>query len=291
MSTTPPSTLDTSSPSADQPAQRLNSWKEIAAWFGRDVRTAQLWEKNECLPVHRLKHSTRASIYAHPAELDEWLRNRGDQSRSAQAPDDLNALETALEADIAPRARPSRAIYGGAVLAIVAGLAVFAYFHERSRLHPQIAAPITLAVLPFEDLSAGESGDFLADGLTEDLITDFGRAESLHVTSRRSVMQFKNSRESLSEIAKRLHVAVILEGKLAHLNGQVRITAQLLDASHDRIIWAESYTRQTNDILSLQDEVAKEIAVTATRTMQSNPNSHSLDTDPDTRMPSKLSGH
>ncbi len=55
---------------------RLNSWKEIAAYFDRDIRTVQLWEKREALPIHRHEHSTRSSVYAYPAELDTWLRTR-----------------------------------------------------------------------------------------------------------------------------------------------------------------------------------------------------------------------
>ncbi len=272
MSTIPPEAVESLQNSPDEAAQRLNSWKEIAAWFGRDVRTAQLWEKKECLPVHRHEHSTRASVYAHPAELDEWLRNR--RQESTQPSDDLNGPEAVVEAEVPVRGRSLGAVYlsGAILLCVMAVGTSFLYVHEKDAGSSRSNVPITMAVLPFEDLSSGDSEDFLVDGLTEDLITDLGRAGPLQVISRRSVMQFKNRRESLSEIARQLHATVILEGKVARQNGQVRITVQLLDASHDRIIWAQDYRRNLQDVLSLQDEVATEIALAATRTLTANSN-------------------
>lgn len=59
---------------------RLDSWKEIASYLKKDIRTVQLWEKNEGLPVHRHAHSTRASVYAYVAEIDAWQRKRQPQN-------------------------------------------------------------------------------------------------------------------------------------------------------------------------------------------------------------------
>jgi hypothetical protein len=61
--------------------QRLDSWKEIAAYLRKDIRTVQLWEKKEGLPVHRHAHAVRATVYAYPAELDEWLADRQQKKR------------------------------------------------------------------------------------------------------------------------------------------------------------------------------------------------------------------
>jgi TolB-like protein len=231
--------------------------------------------KKEGLPVHRHEHSMRASVYAYSEELDAWRKNRGQDKLGAQPSRDLNIPIAATEAETLPRPRRLHGVYllGSVILAAAAALVVFSLvIHEKNISHTPYA-PVILAVLPFENLSGGTSEGFLADGLTDDLITDFGKSGPVQVISRRSVMQFRGRRESLAEIARQLHATVILEGTTANLNGQVRITAQLMDATNDRLIWAQNYTRNTNDILSLQDDIAAQIAVAVSKilTTGSNP--------------------
>jgi TolB-like protein/tetratricopeptide (TPR) repeat protein len=135
-------------------------------------------------------------------------------------------------------------------------------------------------VLPFDDLSADDSSNLWVYGFTDDLITDLGPTEHLQVISRRSVMPFKSTHDPLSDIARKLHATLILEGTVAHQNGEAHITARLLDAAHDHQIWAGSYTRKTDDILSLQDEIAANITSAVTEKLTGSPPQFSRNTHP-----------
>jgi TolB-like protein/Tfp pilus assembly protein PilF len=119
----------------------------------------------------------------------------------------------------------------------------------------------SLAVLPLENLSGDPDQEYFSDGMTEALITELSRIKSLKVISRTSVMRFKNSKKPLPEIARKLNVAAIVEGSVLKAGDEVRITAQLIDAKDDKHLWAKSYERNLHDILSLQKEVAKSIAL------------------------------
>jgi serine/threonine-protein kinase len=122
-------------------------------------------------------------------------------------------------------------------------------------------APIrSLAVLPLANLSGDAEQEYFADGMTEALITGLSKIRALKVISRTSVMQFKNVKKPLPEIARALGVDGILEGSVQRSGGRVRITAQLIRAATDTHLWAESYERDTRDVLTLQAEVAQAIA-------------------------------
>ena len=124
------------------------------------------------------------------------------------------------------------------------------------------AAPIrSLAVLPLDDLSPGTREDYFADGMTDELITELTRIPGLRVVSRTSVMQNKGSRKSLAQIAAELNVDAIVEGSVVRSGDRVRITAQLIDARSDKHLWAQSFEGPVGDVLSLQDNVAREISL------------------------------
>jgi TolB-like protein/class 3 adenylate cyclase len=118
----------------------------------------------------------------------------------------------------------------------------------------------SIAVLPLENLSGDPEQDYFADGMTEALIADIARIRSLRVISRTSVMQYKNARKPLPEIARELDVDAIIEGSVFRAGDRVRIVAQLIQASTDHHLWSETYERSLSDILSLQREVAQAIA-------------------------------
>lgn len=128
-------------------------------------------------------------------------------------------------------------------------------------LHRANAAPIhSIAVLPFDNLSGDPSQNYLADGTTDQLITDLAQVGSLRVISRVSVMQYRNTKKTLPEIAHELNVDSIVEGSVTRSGDRVRITAQLLRADSDEHIWADNYDRNVGDILRLESDVAKAIA-------------------------------
>jgi serine/threonine protein kinase/Tfp pilus assembly protein PilF len=118
----------------------------------------------------------------------------------------------------------------------------------------------SLAVLPLDNLSGDPSQQYFADGMTDELITDLAQISGLHVISRTSAMQYKDSKKSLPQIAKELNVEGVIEGTVERVGDRVRIRAQLIDAATDRHVWAKSYERALSDILAMQDEVARGIA-------------------------------
>jgi eukaryotic-like serine/threonine-protein kinase len=118
----------------------------------------------------------------------------------------------------------------------------------------------SIAVLPLTNLSGDAKQEYFADGMTEELIAKLARIASLRVISRTSVMEYKNARKPLPQIAKELNVDAIVEGSVLQAGDRVRITAQLIHAGTDRHLWANSYERDLRDILSLQNEVASAIA-------------------------------
>jgi len=118
----------------------------------------------------------------------------------------------------------------------------------------------SLAVLPLTNLTGDPLQEYFTDGMTEELITALANVSALRVTSRTSVMRYKNSSKSLPDIAKELGVDAIIEGSVTRNGSQVKITAQLIDAAKDRHLWADSFQRELKDILALQGEVAREIA-------------------------------
>ena len=118
----------------------------------------------------------------------------------------------------------------------------------------------SIAVLPFENLSPDESNQFFADGVHEDVLANLSRIGGLRVISRTSVLEYRNPQRNLREIAQELGVAVILEGSARRDGDQVRVVAQLIDASTDEHLWAATYDRTLTDIFAVQSDIARQIA-------------------------------
>jgi TolB-like protein/Tfp pilus assembly protein PilF len=118
----------------------------------------------------------------------------------------------------------------------------------------------SLAVLPLENLSRDPEQEYFAEGLTEALIATLAKIGDLRIVPRTSAMPYKGVRKSIREIARELQVEAIVEGTVLRSGPRVRVTAQLIDASEERHLWAESYERNLSDVLSLHSEVAQAIA-------------------------------
>jgi TolB-like protein/Tfp pilus assembly protein PilF len=144
----------------------------------------------------------------------------------------------------------------------------------------------SIAVLPLANLSGDPSQEYFSDGMTEAVISELANIKALKVISRTSVMRYKNTDKLLPEIAKELNVEAIVEGSILRAGDQVRITAQLIQAAEDHHLWAKNYERDMQDVISLQREVASDIAkeihvslseqekVTLNSARQLNPEAH-----------------
>ena len=118
----------------------------------------------------------------------------------------------------------------------------------------------SIAVLPFENMSNDSAQEYFSDGITEEIITQLSQIRGLKVISRTSVMQYKDTRLSLKQVARELGVAAILEGSVRKDGDRIRITAQLIDASTDQHIWAKQYDKTPDELFDIQSEVALNIA-------------------------------
>ncbi|MGA8343441.1 MAG: winged helix-turn-helix domain-containing protein, partial [Candidatus Sulfotelmatobacter sp.] len=150
---------------------------------------------------------------------------------------------------------------------LLVGVAVLALFTvalvmkrgggARGAMQPAVNS---LAVLPLKNLSGDSSQEYFADGMTEAVIGRLSMIRGLRVISRTSVMHFKDTRMSVPEIAKTLHVDAIVEGSVIREGGRVRVTVQLIRGATDEHIWAEEYQREYRGILALEEEVARTVA-------------------------------
>ena len=118
----------------------------------------------------------------------------------------------------------------------------------------------SVAVLPFTNMSGDKEDEFFSDGVTEDIIAQLSNIGDLKVISRTSTMQYKNTTKNIREIARELNVATILEGSVRRADSQVRIVAQLIDATSDKHIWAQTYDKELTQIFAIQSDVARQIA-------------------------------
>jgi adenylate cyclase len=136
---------------------------------------------------------------------------------------------------------------------------------------PKPALPLpdkpSIAVLPFENLSGEERHERLADGITEDIITDLSRFRDLFVIARNSTEVYKDKPVDVRQVARELGVQYVLEGSLQIDGEQARITAQLINGANGNHVWAERYDRPLDNVFVVQDEVTKKIAGTLASSM------------------------
>jgi len=204
-----------------QADDRLDSWKEIASFLKRGVRTVQRWEQNEGLPVHRHHHATLGSVYAFRSEVSAWWKSRGASLEGGATRSGLQAEDTAA---------------------------------RRKRL----------LVLPFDNLSGDPAQDYLADGFTEEIITQLAllHPEELAVIARTTAMHYKSRRKPVNTIARELGLDYVLEGSIRRdgKSNEMRLIAQLIQASDQTHVWTQSYNRDLSSAFALQEEVASAIA-------------------------------
>ncbi len=131
-------------------------------------------------------------------------------------------------------------------------------------LKPGAAAPAepgpSVAVLPFQNLSADPDNEFFGDGLAEELLNVLTQIDGLRVAARTSSFSFKGKAIDIGEIGAKLHVATVLEGSVRRAGNRVRVTVQLIDVANGFQLWSERYDREMADIFDVQDEIARAIA-------------------------------
>lgn len=210
---------------------RLDSWKEIAAYLKRGVRTVRRWESQEGLPVHRHHHGKQGTVYAFANEIDAWLRGRTVEERAEQSPAALTRQQSG------------------------------ALGSERCE-NPRSDLPVVIAVLPLRNLGGDPQQERFADGLTEELISEIGHCcpKRLRVIAFTSVMPYKQSPKTVAQVGNELGSDYILEGGIHFYGRRVRLNARLIAARDQAHIWADSYEIQLPPIFSPQQQLAQQVA-------------------------------
>jgi TolB-like protein/DNA-binding winged helix-turn-helix (wHTH) protein len=235
--------------------------------FTRDELRARLWPADTFVDFDHSLHNAIARLRealgenANSPRFIETLPRRGYRFIG---PTDSPGAPQTIPSNVAPRSRFWHA-FAPAVLALVAlsaSLVAFNVGGVRSRLFakPPSTRIDSIAVLPLKNLSDDREQDYFADGMTEALITDLGKVRALRVISRTSVMRYKDTKKPLPEIARELQVDALVEGTVARSRDRLRITANLVQASPEKHLWAESYERDLRDVIALQNDVARTIA-------------------------------
>jgi Predicted integral membrane protein len=173
-------------------------------------------------------------------------------------PQPLMSAEAQRSKRSSARAAFSMALIAALAIAIATGYVLWRRFHAPA----PSAHRVMLAVLPLQNLSGDSTQDYVSDGLTEEMITQFGRMDPqrLGVIARTSAMAYKETRKTTADIGRELGVDYLLEGSVRRDASRVRVSAQLIQVKDQTHLWAQNYDRDMRDILNLQDEVARSIA-------------------------------
>ena len=257
----------------DQTNDRLDSWKEIAAYLKKEVRTVQRWEKSSGLPVRRLAHGKQGTVFAYKSELDAWWQeSQSNLNGEEENKSDTCAYFSASEiVESAPAAAPldktddkvhhdrlHRVTLLALLICLSAAIPLSVYWPQiHNKIWPTPPKMI-LAVRPFKNLSGDPTQDFVADGLTEEMITRLGQLHPDEMGVVRLSPAYASS--DLDRIGKDVHANYVLEGGVRVSGQRVAITAQLFQASDHTLVWGESYERDLQDVLRIEGEVAGAIA-------------------------------
>lgn len=227
----------------------------------------------ETLPRHgyRFIAPIEEVIVPEPARLDSPTSTSADNPVTEIVmviPQPAATSQPSVAAPIAasPKRSPLRAgrIALFTVLLAVAALSLWLLNTRFARSTSVNAIPSSsnksVVVLPFENLSGDKGQQYFTDGMTDELIAHLAKIRSLRVISRTSAMGYKGTHKTLSEIARDLNVDAVVEGTVLRSGDRVRITAELVQASSDRHLWADTYESPIGDVLTLQNQVASAIA-------------------------------
>jgi TolB-like protein len=258
----------------------LWSRKSVSSrWVRAEATQAERGKK--LMPV-MIEPCTRPIMFelTHTADMAHWKGDPDDAAWKIYAADVRRFVQKdalPAPAPVAPRSvtdsrNPSRRHVGVAVALVAAlalGTSIFwatAHRSDQPSAGPAAASAagtgsVTLAVLPFANLSSDPEQEYFSDGLTEEILNQLAQVEVLSVTARTSSFSFKGKNEDVRTISQKLGVANLLEGSIRKDRNQLRITAQLVSGKDGSHLWSQTYDRELSSVFALQEEIAKDVAI------------------------------
>jgi len=211
----------------------------------------------------------RSDVYSLACVVHEMLT--GEPPFTGATPQVILARRFAQAAPSVHGARPSVPAHVEAALARALERAPADRFATAAEFAAALSMPVTpgplsgatpdmsIAVLPFANLSPDPDNAFFADGLTDELISDLSKVSALRVISRASAMRFKGTTKDVPTISRELNTRYILDGSVRRAGNSLRITAQLIDGATDRYVWADKYAGRCDDVFDLQEQLSRTI--------------------------------
>lgn len=221
---------------------RLDSWKAIAGYLRRTERTARRWERHEGLPVHRLSHHDRSSVYAFKSELDTWRAARSAEPSFDQAD--------------SPRGsnRYLRFLLVASIVAVVTALGGYLWWRASS---PPAADVPTLAVLPFTIDSTDAEAEHLGAAVAESLVNQIAGAPDLRVRPFASSLRNNHQEEEPATIGARMGVDMIVAGQVTARGDALTIRISLVDVAPNVQMWGTSFATTYGELGPLQGRIAR----------------------------------
>jgi serine/threonine protein kinase/Tfp pilus assembly protein PilF len=244
---------------SEEVTKRLNEIVQSALAKDREERYLHVNEILIDLRRLRQKLSSEAEIEGNQTpEAGDWLTVGAGHQSGTLMDEQSGARHRSRARAIFNRLKHRRR---GALLAlgaiIVAAIALVAYF---SHSHSRAEGITSVAVLPFTNMSGNTEMEYLSDGISEGLINSLSQLPQLKVIARSSSFKFKGKEVDLQKAANALGVQVIVSGRVVRVGDQLQVSAEMVDVGSNRQLWGEQYTRESTDLLAVQEDIAREIA-------------------------------
>lgn len=275
----------------NHPGRRLDSWKEIAAYFGRDERTVRRWEKESALPVHRVPGGAKGRVFAYATELDLWLSTpQAQQSTTSELEPQVGGTPVGpiQTTEVQPEGKHWRLGTAGmlaitlvACTALAAEIWIYRKNHRfaasasapnaswvdskdlgssSSSVNSSHISPDSVAVLPFGNAGGKAATDYLSDGITESLIANLARIPEVKVRSRDSVFRFKGKDVEVRRAGGDLGVSVVVTGRVVQQGNTIEVSAEMTNVRDNTEMWGHRYSGKTSDLVKLQEQLASDVA-------------------------------
>ena len=221
----------------------LDSWKAIADYLDRDIRTCSRWEKQLGLPIHRIDdRSSRSKVFAYKSEIDEWLREKANTR-------ELKSLSFT----------ENKWLVIGliSIFAFISIIFAFLYFKHNLLTSPS-SKYISVAVFPFENSNPSEYEEYFSAGISEEIINNIRRLDALKVIPARSTKTGDNTSNTY-QIGKNLDADFILKGKVEKNKEKISLYIQLIRTKNSENIWEEKFDGKMEDFFIIQEKICKKM--------------------------------